>query len=91
VRQRDQAPDQVRSPARHPHVGQDEGRAVIAGGRHRVVAVRGMTDDPEVPLLLQEAGQGGAHAMVVVRDDDGDLTAGRTHRETRSRRRSGLS
>jgi hypothetical protein len=83
MRQCDQATDQIRSPAGHPHVGQDEGRAVIAGGRHRVVAVRGLPDDAEVPLLLQQPGHGGTDAVVVVRDDDGDCTASRDrHRST---------
>jgi len=39
MRQRDQSPDQVRAASRHPHVGQDECRAVLVSGRHRAVAV----------------------------------------------------
>jgi hypothetical protein len=83
VRQRDQAPHEVRSPTGHPHVGQDEGSAVLADGRDRVVAGGGVTHDAEVALLLEEPGQRGTDAVVVVRDDDGDLTADRSrHRST---------
>jgi hypothetical protein len=83
VRQPDQAPDEVRSPTGHAHVGQDEARAVLPGDSDRVVAVGGLTHDAEVSFLLQEPGQRGADAVVVVRDDDGDLTAARSrHKNT---------
>jgi DNA-binding NarL/FixJ family response regulator len=77
VRQRDQSADQVRAAPRHPHVGHDECRAVRTGGRHRAVAVDRLTDHAEVALLLQQRGNGRSHVRIVVRDDDGDLTAGR--------------
>jgi hypothetical protein len=81
--QRDQSPDQVGAAARHPHVGQDEHRAVLAGGRHCVVAVGRLPYDAEVRLLPEQRGEGGSHAGVVIGDDDGDLAADRCpHRST---------
>jgi hypothetical protein len=71
--QGDQSPDQVRAAARHPHVGQHECRAVLVSGRHRGVAAGRLPDHPEVRLLSEQLGQGGRDAVVVVRDDDGDL------------------
>jgi hypothetical protein len=83
VRQSDQPPDQVGAAAGHPHVGDDEGRAVLAGRRHRVVAGGGLTHDAEIRLLLEQAGQRRSDPVVVVRDDDGDLTSDRgRHRGT---------
>jgi hypothetical protein len=76
VRQRDQPPDQFRATARHPHVGEHQRRAVLARGRHGVVAGGGLTHDAEVRLLLQQPRDRGSDQVVVVRDDDGDLTAG---------------
>jgi hypothetical protein len=76
VRQRDQPPDELRPASGHPHVGQDQGRAVLAGDGHRIVAVGHPPDHAEVRLLVQQLGQGRCDAVVVVRDDDGDLTAG---------------
>jgi hypothetical protein len=69
----DQPLDQRRAAARHPHVGQDECRAVLASGRHGIVAVGHLRDDVEVRLLLQQPDQGARDPVVVVRDDDGDL------------------
>jgi hypothetical protein len=77
VRQRDEAADQVRPTSRHPDVGQDQRRAVVASGRDGLVAVDRPTDDTEGALLLEQPGHGTSDAVVVVRDDDGDLTAGR--------------
>jgi hypothetical protein len=83
VRQSDQPPYQVGAAARHPHVGQDECGPVVPGGRDRIVAGGRLTDDAKIRLLLQQPGHGGADAAVVVRDDDGDLTASRDrHRST---------
>jgi hypothetical protein len=77
VRQCDQASDQIGAAAGHPHVGDHQGRALFASGRHGLVARRRLTYDAEVGLLLQQGGQCRADAGVVVRDGDGDLTAGR--------------
>jgi DNA-binding NarL/FixJ family response regulator len=75
VGQCDQPPDQVRAAPRHPHVGHDECRSVLARGRHRIVAVRRVPDDAEVRFLVQQPGHRGRDAVVVVGDDDGDLAA----------------
>nr|WP_222263367.1 hypothetical protein [Modestobacter marinus] len=75
MRQRDQPPDEVRPTSRHPHVGQDECRTELASGSHRVVTVGRRPDDCEVQLLVQQRCQGGPDALVVIRDDDGGLTA----------------
>jgi hypothetical protein len=75
VRQGDQSPHQVRPASRHADVGQDECSAVVVSGSHRRVAVDRPTDDAEVALLLQHPGHGRSDAVVVVRDDDGDLIA----------------
>jgi hypothetical protein len=75
VRKGDQASDQVHPTTRHPDVGQDERRAVLAGRGHRVVPGGRLTDHAEVRLLVQQSRHGGPHPVVVVRDDDGDLTA----------------
>jgi hypothetical protein len=83
VRQGHQPPDQVRAAARHPHVGDHERRPVLTGRRHRVVAVGSPTDDAEIRLLVEQAGERGADAVVVVRDDDGDhATARNPHMST---------
>jgi hypothetical protein len=50
---------------------------VFPRGHDRVVAVGRLTDDPEIRLLLQQTRHCGADAVVVVGDDDGDLTAKR--------------
>jgi hypothetical protein len=55
---------------------------VLVRGRDGIVAGGGLPDDAEVALLLQQPGHGLAHAGVVVRDDDGDLTADGGHRST---------
>jgi hypothetical protein len=79
--QRDQLADQVRSASWHPHVGQDECRAVLAGGRHGVVAGGRLPHDAEVRLLSQQPGQGGHDPGVVIGDDDGDLASDWGHQE----------
>jgi hypothetical protein len=48
---------------------------VLVGETERLVAGRGLADDPEVPLLPQQIGQRGRHEGVVVGDDDGHLAA----------------
>jgi hypothetical protein len=87
VRQGDQSPDQVGAAARHPDIGQDQRGAVLASGRHRLVAVDDLPDDVEIRLLLQQHGESGSDAEVVVRDDDGELAAdGGGHSSTLAQR-----
>jgi hypothetical protein len=55
---------------------------VLARRRQGLVARGRPCDDAEVRLLLEQRGERRPHAGVVVRDDDGDLTAGwGRHRE----------
>jgi hypothetical protein len=75
VRQGDQFPDQVRTASRHPHVGHDERRAVLASRRDGIGAGGRLPDDADVRLLLHQLGEGAQDEVVVVRDDDGDLVA----------------
>jgi hypothetical protein len=84
-----QPPDQVRTTSRHPHVGQDECRAVLASRRHRVVAVGHLRHDTEVRLVCEQPGHGGPDPGVVVGDHDGDLAADWGHQEHAGAARSG--
>jgi hypothetical protein len=79
--QPDQPPDQVWTTSRHPHVGQDERRSVLASRRHRGVAVGNLRHDAEVGLLPQQPGHGRPDPEVVVGDHHGDLAADRGHQD----------
>jgi hypothetical protein len=87
VGQRDQAPDQVLPSPGHPHVGQDQSRPVFLGGGDGGVPVGRVTDHAEVVLLVQQPGHGGSDTDVIVRDDDGDLTADRLRHDLHVRLR----
>jgi hypothetical protein len=83
VRQGHETTHQLRASPGHPHVGDDECRPLVARHCESVVAGGHPTDDAEVGLLIQQRGERGPDPLVVVRDDDGDLTAGGgRHRST---------